>query len=318
MNDHISGTIISEMAGKAENASHQVHMNEDDAFFRISEYTAAKEQMLTAHPLLAAVSSTENHQGQWQDRTLSSLFDKVSHETKTSLNWIIGFAQYLKSKSSSIESHAQYFDIIINSGNRLLKVNNNLLYFYRLESGCVKTKREECSLNEELKKMSSDFNSHPTPPGRNEVAFEQSFALPDGEDHLFIDWFHLREVLMRLLDNAFKYTSKGKVKLSYRLKNSHKLMFFVRDTGEGIPDDGKKRIFDASTQLQEQAFGDTQGIGLGLNIAKKLVHLMGGELDFYSKAGRGSCFYFSLPCKFSRSGKYIRKEPKRENQLSPA
>lgn len=313
MKDQNSEILISEMAGEGENGRHQTHINKGDAYCQISEHSTTEEKILPVFNPDRKKAPANS----FDTEDFSSFLTNLSHETRTPLHAIIGFAQYLKSGNYSKHACAQYMDIIINNGNRLLKVTDNLLYFYRIESGYVKPRREECSLNEELEKMGSNFYNLQNQSKNKEVAFKQSYGLPDGEDRLFIDRFYLNQVLIRLVDNAFKYTSQGKVVLSYELKSTSKLMFYVKDTGMGIPDEAKDWIFDASSQLQQQIYGETKGIGLGLNIAQKLVHLMGGELGFYSEAGKGSCFYFSLPCKFARLDRSKRKGQHKKNQLSP-
>jgi len=303
------------MAMEGESGRHQTHINKGGAFYQISEHTPIKEKIV---PVFDPGSKKEHApDSPFNSEDFSSFLTNLSHETRTPLHAIIGFAQYLKLGRHTQHSRAQYIDIIINNGNRLLKVTDNLLYFYRIESGYIQPRREECSLNEELDKMGSAFYKGQSQSKKRNVEFKQSYGLPGGEDRLWVDRFHLNQILIRLLDNAFKYTSKGKVELSYELKSTSKLMFYVKDTGEGISEEGKSRIFDASSQLQEQIHGETQGIGLGLNIAQRLVHLMGGELGFSSQAGKGSCFYFSLPCKFSRLDPSKRKGQHKMNQLTP-
>lgn len=225
---------------------------------------------------------------------ISSLLNNMSHEIRTPLNGIIGFAQLLKYKVQSEDFPDEYFDIIINNGNRLLNVINNILYCIRLETNQVPISPSEHSLNEILDEIYWEFYNSNEHSQNSEIELRKFYALPRGEDLLIIDKYNLHEILKRLLDNAFKNTTKGWIELSYEIKNKA-LTFYVKDTGEGISKDQQDEIFDISQQLQQKIHGEPEGIGLGLNIAQKLVNLMGGELAFDSEKGKGSCFYFSLP-----------------------
>ena len=247
-----------------------------------------------------------------EEKTISAFFSNATHETRTLLNGIIGFAQFLKFKDQKVND--TYIDIIINNGNRLLKVTNNLLHFTRLEAGYVKVKPYKCSLNQELDKLYSEIYNATEKLNKKQIEFKTFYDLPNGSDKLVIDNFNLMEVLKRLLDNAFKYTVRGEIKLEYVVKDNNQLMFYVKDTGQGISDEKKNEILDTSAQLQDKIHGDIKGIGLGLIIAKKLVNLMGGELNFESENGAGSCFYFSVPCKFVQQGKSIMNENKQHKQ----
>jgi len=245
-----------------------------------------------------------------EEKTISSFFSNASHETKTLLNGIIGFAQFLKFKGQ--QENDAYVDVIINSGNRLLKVTNNLLYFTRLEAGYVRVKPYKCSLNNELDKLYSEIHEGNEDLKKKQVEFKTSYDLPNDADKLFIDNFNLMEVLKRLLDNAFKYTAEGEVRLEYKVENNNQLIFYVKDTGQGISKEKKNEILDTSTQLQDKIHGEIKGIGLGLIIARKLVNLMGGELNFDSKEGEGSSFYFNIPFKYAQQGKFMLNENQKQ------
>ncbi len=247
-----------------------------------------------------------------EEKTISTFFSNATHETRTLLNGIIGFAQFLKLKDQKVNE--TYIDIIINNGNRLLNVTNNLLHFTRLEAGYVKVKPYRCSLNQELDKLYSEISDASEKLNKKQIEFKASYGLPNGSDTIVIDNLNLMEVLKRLLDNAFKYTARGKIKLEYEVKDNNQLMFYVKDTGQGISDEKKHEIFDTSTQLQDKIHGDIKGIGLGLIIAKKLVNLMGGELNFESEEGAGSSFYFNVPVKFVQHSKPIMNENKKHRR----
>jgi len=229
------------------------------------------------------------------DAIITSFLANLSHEIRTPLNGIIGFSQYLKSAVEKKDANDEYFNIIINSGYRLLQIINDLLYYSRLKSGNIGINPESCNLNQELDHVTSQFHSQKGKLRSGWLTIKKSYAFDGRKDHVILDCYNLKEVLNRLLDNAVKFTYEGFIELAYKRKNHHTLLFTVKDTGVGIPREKGNAIFDEfiqSGELFNRKFG---GIGIGLVIAKKLVHQMGGEIGFESTEGKGSCFYFSIP-----------------------
>lgn len=229
------------------------------------------------------------------DEMLTSVLTKVSHGIRTPLNGVIGFAQYLKSRLQGEKEYEEYFGIIIDNAYRLLRTVNNMIYFFRLETGQVKTKVSECLLNQELDKIASEFSRNSEKARKQQVVLEKSYAQEHGRDKMLLDSYNLYEILDKLLDNAFKYTEEGVVKLSYDLKDTNTLLFRVKDSGPGIQEDHMERIFQEFRQSSDLMDPELGGVGLGLAIARELVTMMGGEIFLESAEDEGSCFSFTLP-----------------------
>jgi CheY-like chemotaxis protein len=107
-------------------------------------------------------------------------------------------------------------------------------------------------------------------------------------------------VLLHLLNNALKFTKKGTIEFGLSTetasKNPRNLLFYVKDTGIGIPEEKQQLIFEIFRQADETSTREFEGTGLGLSISKKLIELLGGNIWIESSPGKGSCFYFELPC----------------------
>ena len=243
-----------------------------------------------------------------EDAVITSVLTSMSHQTRTPLNGIIGFAEFIKYKFSSEEATEAYLEHIINSGYRLLDVINNMLYLVRIETGQLKINKSQYFLNQVLDEIYWEFHYQNKYPKSKKVELKINYPLPEGEDQIIINKHNLQEVLRRLLDNALKYTSEGWVELSYEVKTSKELIFYVKDTGKGISQDRQDELFDISKQLEKKIHGEPDGTGLGLNIARKLINLMGGGFGFDSEEGKGSCFCFSMPFEYSRSKFLINEE----------
>jgi hypothetical protein len=127
-------------------------------------------------------------------------------------------------------------------------------------------------------------------------------ALCDLDESLILtDKVKLKQILINLIGNAFKFTEKGKIEVGCKYNPNHELIFYVSDTGIGIPNDKKNLIFERFSQLNPGANKLTSGTGLGLSIVKGLVKIMGGEIWIESELNKGSCFYFTIPFKLSQS-----------------
>jgi signal transduction histidine kinase len=124
------------------------------------------------------------------------------------------------------------------------------------------------------------------------VNFSLQYGLIDSEAVVYSDEQRVKQVLINLINNAFKFTDQGEVVFGYKLhKNNNQLLFFVRDTGCGIPENKASEIFHRFHQLDHIK----QGAGLGLSISKGLITLLGGDIWVETALGKGSTFYFTLP-----------------------
>jgi hypothetical protein len=118
---------------------------------------------------------------------------------------------------------------------------------------------------------------------------------PDDQSTIVSDGFHLQQVLSNLLNNSEKFTEKGFIEFGYIVENEFNILFYVRDTGIGVPPEMKEIIFERFRQADESFTRIYGGMGLGLSICKGLVNLMGGNIWVESDGTTGSTFYFTIP-----------------------
>ncbi|WP_291861756.1 ATP-binding protein, partial [Marinilabilia sp.] len=126
------------------------------------------------------------------------------------------------------------------------------------------------------------------------------------EEHfpIMADPFRLHQVLLNLLTNAIKFTQEGSIQVGYSIRDKNTLLFFVKDTGQGIAPQYKNIIFERFRQIDETPIRKFGGTGLGLAITKSLIDMMKGEIWFESEPERGTQFYVSLPCDFNTEKKH--------------
>lgn len=224
------------------------------------------------------------------DRLKSAFLANMSHEIRTPMNGILGFSQLMRDTRPNEKKKLFYLDQIIKQSKQLLTLINDIIDISKIEAGQIDIENSEVNLNllmEEVKNLFQKSNN-------KEIRFELFSGLDSERSHILSDKHRLKQVLSNLLSNAFKFTEEGEIVFGYRLRDDQMLEFYVKDTGEGIPDESQKIIFDRFKQA-ENSSKQMSGTGLGLAISKEIVELMGGDLWVTSKAGIGSTFYFTIP-----------------------
>jgi len=218
----------------------------------------------------------------------------MSHEIRTPLNGIVGFTQLLKSTPVT-EEQEEFITVIENSSDNLLTIVNDILDLSKIKAD--KIELENISFNA-VEKFESAIESYGARAAEKDIELGV-YVDPDIPSELIGDPTKISQIIVNLISNAIKFTgSRGEVdvrieKLSESDKEST-VKFSVRDTGIGITDDQKKKIFDAFSQADVSTSRKFGGTGLGLAISAKLVTFMGGTLDIESKEGEGSTFFFTL------------------------
>lgn len=230
------------------------------------------------------------------NRAKSMFLSNMSHEIRTPMNSIIGMTQILL-RTEDTPQTINYLHNIKNSGESLVAIINDILDFSKIEAG----KMDIICGDYEPLKMISDLGMmmwNRIEEKDIELLFDIDSKLPK---KLYGDSLRIRQVIINLMNNATKFTESGWVKLSIKVIESDDenvtLRFSVSDSGQGIKEEDKQRLFNAFEQVDEAKNHQKEGTGLGLSICKRLVNLMGGNIGVESEYGHGSEFYFTLPQK---------------------
>ena len=223
----------------------------------------------------------------------SDFMANMSHEIRTPLNAIIGMTELVLSDRMPRERQAEFLRMVLESGESLLDVINDVLDFSKVEAGKLELEPEpfrlrDC-LGDTLRTLALRVRH-----AELEIASDIQPAVPDV---LIGDAGRLRQVVVNLIGNALKFTERGEIVLTVRLlsQTDHhvELEFAVRDTGIGIPAAKLASIFEAFEQVDTTLTRRFGGTGLGLAICRKLTELMGGRIWVESQLGTGSVFYFT-------------------------
>ena len=234
------------------------------------------------------------------DRFKSAFLANMSHEIRTPMNGILGFADLIKQKEVSELQKKKYIDIIKKSGKRMLSLINDLIDISRIESGQVEVNYRKADLDGICGYLYDFFKPE---------AEKKSIMLSLNKDTLGsaidmkTDVDKLEQIFTNLIKNALKYTYEGYIDFGYYLKGEpasvpdDKIYFYVKDTGVGIKENLRTKIFERFNQGDAFRYKEIEGAGLGLAITKAYIELLGGEIWVEPNNEKGSVFNFTLPIK---------------------
>jgi signal transduction histidine kinase/HAMP domain-containing protein len=233
-----------------------------------------------------------NRQLEEASRHKSEFLASMSHELRTPLNAIIGFSEALKERmfGELSEKQAEYIEDIHSSGHHLLSLINDILDLSKVEAGHIVLDYGTFSLPAALEHALSFVRERATRRGLSlALSVEEAVGPIVGDER------RIKQVILNLLSNAINFTPEGGTIEIGAVRRTDGVEVSVRDTGIGIPQKYHDSIFEEFRQAHGSSEETTEGTGLGLTLAKRLVELHGGKIWVESEVGKGSTFTFSLP-----------------------
>lgn len=219
----------------------------------------------------------------------SQFLAMMSHEIRTPLNGVLGLLQLLQ-ESPLDEKQRSYLDTALSSGKSLLTIISDILDFSKIEADRMELSEDNCDLPRLIKDIAQLFEARLAEKDLR-LRLDIAHDLPPS---VLVDSQRLRQVLSNLVSNAVKFTDRGEVAISLRPTPHGKICFEVCDTGIGIPEEEKHKLFTEFSTLKNNLKRTHEGTGLGLTISQRLITLMGGRLQVESEEHRGSRFWFEL------------------------
>ena len=225
------------------------------------------------------------------DKLKTAFLHNISHEIRTPMNAIVGFSALLGEPDIDEKTRKSYIEVIMQSSNHLLSIITDIVDISNIEANLIKTYKNEMSVNASVKSLCNQYMPKAVEKNIN-MAYEN--GLSESDALILTDRTKFNQILSNLISNAVKFTEKGNVKISYRLKDNF-LEFSVSDSGIGISPEHHSRIFDRFYQVQNAMEKLYEGTGLGLAISKAYVEHLGGKIWLTSEPGKGTTFFFTIP-----------------------
>ena len=223
-------------------------------------------------------------QAEAANQNKSVFLANMSHEIRAPLNVIMGFSNLIVTAATE-EEKRMYAEVLENNCSLLLQLINDILDLSKIESGTLTFAEEEMELNILLEELASAM--------RTRIVAEEvvlNCVTLSAPCFVVAEKKRLSQVLINLLTNAIKFTTKGSIRLGYEI-HGKMLYFYVADTGCGFPESQKQKVFERFVRLDSAK----PGTGLGLAICRTIVEKMGGCIGVESEEGKGSCFWFTIP-----------------------
>jgi len=231
------------------------------------------------------------------DKLKSSFLANMSHEIRTPLNAILGFSALIQDPGTTPSELKEYYGMMESSGNDLMHLIDDILDISRIEANQIKINLRETSvvqISEEVFRTFKQTLSSEIPTNAVKAYFME--PTEKAEYMLKTDPLRLKQILLNILNNSIKFTSKGSIEFCY-FPNEAKthLVFYIKDTGIGIAKEQQEKIFERFTKVADVKTKHYRGTGLGLSIALKLTQLLKGEIRVESELNVGTAFYLTFP-----------------------
>lgn len=256
---------------------------------RNEEYASLNEEYLAQNEELQRAKEKAEE----SDKLKSAFLANMSHEIRTPMNAIMGFSGLLASGKLNAEKQATYSLVIKRRSADLLKIIDDILDISKIESNQIVLQKTSGDLHAVLDEILEFYTMkrelEPTKP----IEFRLSNLL-GANQQIFADFGRLRQVILNLVENAYKFTNEGFIEIGCRRANGS-ITFWVADSGVGIEPQLQNIIFERFRQAHDRTAQTNSGTGLGLSICKGLVLLMGGTIWVESNVGKGSTFFFTIP-----------------------
>ena len=263
-----------------------------EAFVDISDLKKTQQELIEA-----------KEKAQESDRLKSAFLATVNHELRTPLNHILGFSELIKSGVEPNDAKS-FANDIQTSGKNLLTIIEDVFDLALAEEDKIKIHQQSFRLLDQFFEIKSSFENILQSSGKSDhitLIFKQENK--SLLEYCVADKGKINQVLVHLFRNAIKFTSNGTIEVGFKVQDNNQLVYFIKDTGIGIPEEKLSVIFDFFRQGDDTLTRAYGGLGIGLSISLRISRLLNGSLTVESEQDKGSTFYFAVPVEVSEQAK---------------
>jgi PAS domain S-box-containing protein len=259
----------------------------------ITNYVAIKDD-ISNRKLVEEAQKKAMEKAEENDRLKSAFLANMSHEIRTPLNAIVGLSDLLSEPELSFQEKEKFSAVIKENSDILIQLIDDIIDVSKIEAGYLVMRPALSSINNLMEDIYQTFLLQ-VKDRENDLQFLLNKDGSAREIFTVVDARRLRQVITNLISNALKFTDNGIVEFGCRMEGKDQILFYVKDTGPGIPAGKHGLIFERFGQVDDSGTKCYRGAGLGLSISQSLVKLMGGSIWVDSREGKGACFSFTIP-----------------------
>jgi len=226
------------------------------------------------------------------DKLKSTFLSTISHELRTPLNAIIGFSEIINDELP-LEEILDFTSMINKSGHELFEIIEDILEITDIESGKTQLSKTEFRVSSIFDEIDEAVDLILEKEDKKYLEVKLNFPVDAKDLMIFSNKSRIKKALIHVLMNSIKFTEKGSIEYGLIPEND-RIVFYIKDTGVGIPENKQNIIFDKFRQADDSHTRKFGGMGIGLTYVKKIIELLDGEIWFDSVEGKGSTFYFSI------------------------
>jgi signal transduction histidine kinase len=239
------------------------------------------------------INIKEQKIAQESNKLKTAFLANTSHDIRTPVSSILGFCTLLQDDDIAEEELQSFVSIIHSNSQQLLSLINDIFDISIIESGNFVLHPVAFDLNKLIKEIQLTF-SQSIKSSRKDILLQAHYGLHHNQSIIYADSVRINQILNNLIQNAINHTKSGAIIYGYEKDlDTNTLLFYVKDTGAGIPSNMLEGIFERN--ITDVNKSNIKGTGLGLHISRSLVKLMKGKIWVYSKEGEGSHFFFRIP-----------------------
>jgi len=231
------------------------------------------------------------------DRLKSHFLANMSHEIRTPMNSITGFSQMLEYENLPKEKRKEYIKLIGQGCTSLTNLIDDIIDFAKIESGNIKIEKKEFNPHPMLEYLYDYYTNELIKRGKENIILTYTNENKNSDIKIYTDQEKLKQILSSLIDNAIKFTEKGRIDFGFITTAKEEIEFYVKDTGIGIDDSKQTVIFERFRQVDEGSTRKYGGAGIGLSISKSLAEMLDGNIWVESTARKGATFFVRIPFK---------------------